>query len=116
MAAKARKRNRYRIEDAKTQFADKLGLDPADPKIEIEAGDGTVFLIEHPLFRSKDTRDALDNIEDDDNEGIAQVIFGDQYNSYIEHGGDPDDLQFVFGEIQKDVQSVQAGRKRPTRS
>lgn len=110
------KRNRYRLAEAKAQFAEKLGLDPSDPRIEVEAGDGTTFLIEHPMFRSKATKDALKDVEDDDAEGIAAACLGDQYDDFIEHGGEPEDLQFVFMEIGKDLQAVQAGRRRPTRS
>lgn len=116
MSDKQYKRNRYRVAEAKAQFADKLGLDPDDPRIEIESGDGTAFLIEHPMFRSKETKAALKDLEDGDSEGIAAAVLGDQYDAFIEHDGDPDDLQFIFMEMQKDVTAVQAGRRRPTRS
>lgn len=108
----ASKRNRYRIAEAKAQMADKLGGDT----VEIETDDGAVFNIEHPMFRSKETKAALKPLEDDDAEGIAQVVLGDQFDKFIEHGGEPEDLLYVMLSIGEDTRDTLAGRKRPTRS
>lgn len=110
------KRNPHRLAEAKAQFATKLGLDPNDPRVPFEVEDGTQFLIEHPMFRSKETNAALKDVDDDDPDGIAEVCLGDQYDSFIEHGGDPDDLGFLFLQLGDEVRAVQAGRRRPTRS
>jgi len=105
-------RNRYRIAEAKRQMIDKLGGDT----VEIETDDGAVFTVEHPMFRSKATKDTLKPLADDDAEGIAAAVLGKQYDAFIEHGGDPEDLVYVFMSIGEDTQDTLAGRKRPTRS
>ena len=105
-------RNRYRIAEARKQMADKLGGD----RVEIETDDGSVFEIEHPMFRSKAEKAALKPLEDDDSEGIARVVLGDQFDDFVAHGGDPEDLLFVFMALSAATQDVLAGRKGPTQS
>lgn len=106
-------RNRYRIAEARQQMADKLGGD----KIELETNAGNVIEMEHPMFRSKETRQALKPLADDDSEGIARVCLGDKgLETWLADGHDTDELGFVFAAIQADAEDYLAGRRRPTRS
>lgn len=106
-------RNRYKVAEAKQQMRDKIGSDT----IEIETDDGTVFELPHPMFYDAATKKALKPLADDDMEGICRVLLGDeQYDDFIAHDGDPDDLSYVFVQVQEDMQDALAGRKRPTRS
>lgn len=106
-------RNRYKVAEAKQQMRDKIGSD----EIEIETDDGSVFTIPHPMFYDAATKKALKPLADDDMDGIARVLFGeDQYAEFIKHDGDVDDLAYVFAQVQEDTQDALAGRKRPTRS
>ena len=111
----ATKRNRYKLSEAKQQMQDAVG----GSDIEFETDDGTVFHLEHPLFRSKTTKDALEPIGDDDSEGIVEVLLGEeQYEKFLSVGGDPDDVNFLLMKVQQDMQDVmRRGRQsRPTRS
>lgn len=105
-------RNRYKVAEAKQQMKDKIGSD----KIEVETDDGTVFELPHPMFYDRPTKAALKPLGDDDMDGIAQILFADRYDDFIKHGGDVEDLAFVFAAVAEDMQDSLAGRKRPTRS
>ncbi len=105
-------RNRYKLAEAKRQMVDKIGGE----KIVIELDDGFTVEMDHPLFRPKSIKDALKPLDDDDSDGIAEVVLGDQYEDFILHGGDPDDLMFVFLAASEATRDTLAGRKRPTQS
>lgn len=106
-------RNRYKVAEAKQQMVDKIGTD----KVEFELEDGTVYELPHPLFYSSDIKKALKPLDDDDTEGVFRVLMGDdQFDEFVAHGGDPEDLQFVMMQVSEDTTATLAGRKRPTRS
>lgn len=108
-----KRRNRYKVAEAKQQMADKIG----GSDIELETEDGFVLTIPHPMFYSSAIKKALKPLEDDDSEGILRVLVGDDVaDEALGHGFDPDDLQFVFAQVNEDTQDALAGRKRPTTS
>lgn len=105
-------RNRYKLAEAKQQMADAVG----GSDIELELDNGVTVSIPHPLFYSSALKAELKSLADDDADGIAKALLGDDYDAYIESGADPDDLQFVLIAAQKDTQDTLAGRSTPTRS
>jgi hypothetical protein len=105
-------RNRYKLSQAKQQMEDAVG----GSDIEIELDNGETVSIPHPLFYSKDVKADLKDVADDDAEGIAKVLLGDDFDKYVEAGEDPEDLQWILLQAQQDAQATLAGRTRPTRS
>lgn len=60
-------------------------IDDDDPKTE--------FYFPHPMMLDKPTKKAMKPLADDDTEGIAKVLLGDeQYARFVELGGDADDI------------------------
>lgn len=113
MAANKPHRNYYRVAEAKQQMKDKIGTD----QVEIELSDGSVVSFPHPMFYPKDLKAELKELSDDDSEGIALALLGeDQLDRFVKDGNDVDDLQFIVMQVQADAQAALAGRKRPTRS
>lgn len=112
MATKSN-RNRYKIAEVKAQMRDAVGGDTVD----VETDDGSVFHLPHPLFYDRAMKAALKALDDEDSDGIARALLGDdQFDKYVDAGGDPDDLNFVMMAVQKDATDSLAGRARPTRS
>lgn len=72
-----------------------------------------VFTLEHPFFRSTEQKDALKPLDDSDEEGIAQVVLGEDFDRFIQAGGRPDDLTMLFAQVQLDMRD--SFRGRPTR-
>lgn len=106
-------RNRYKVAEAKSQMVDKIGTD----KVELELESGEVIEFPHPMFYSSELKKQLKALEDEDSEGIALALLGEeQYEKYIASGEDPDDLGFVVRQVTEEAQDTLAGRKRPTRS
>jgi hypothetical protein len=105
-------RNRYKLAEAKQQMADAVG--GAD--IEIDLDNGSTVSIPHPLFYSTTVKRELKALDESDSEGIARVLLGDDFDTYIESGADVEDLQFILIAAQQDTQDHLAGRTRPTRS
>lgn len=106
-------RNRYKVAEAKQQMRDKVGGD----KVTLVTDADHEVEIEHPMFRSKETKAALKPLADDDDEGIARVVLGDKgYDTWVADGHDASELEFIFRAINADTQDALAGRKRPTRS
>lgn len=106
-------RNRYRVAEAKQQMVDKIGTD----KIELELESGEVVSFPHPMFYSSALKRELKALDDDDSEGIALALMGqEQFDKFIESGEDPDDLGFVVNQAREEAMDILAGRKRPTQS
>jgi len=73
-----------------------------------------VFEVQHPFFRSEEQAEALDNLDDSDEDGIARVVLGSRYDEFIENGGRPSELTMLFLQVQLDMRDSFKGR--PTRS
>lgn len=113
MTSTPKHRNRYKVAEAKQQMRDKIGTD----KVEIELDDGTVIEFPHPLFYPAELKRELRALEEDDSEGVALALLGEeQFDRFVADGQDPDDLQYVIQAVSEDAQDKLAGRKRPTRS
>jgi hypothetical protein len=106
-------RNRYKVSEAKQQMIDKVGSD----KLVIELDDGYILELPHPMFYDRKLKNELKAIDIDDAEGMLRVLAGDERaDEFIEHGGDPDDLQYVYMIANEEMQDRLAGRALPTRS
>jgi len=106
-------KNRYNKNAIRQQMIEAVGgtdilytVDTADGK-EIE------FTIPHPLFYDRATKDALKELADDDEEGVARLCLGDQYDKFIEAGGEDEDISMLMARVQKDSSARINGR--PTR-
>lgn len=81
-----------------------------------------VFPIEHPFFRSDETKEKLDALENSDEEGVAMAVLnwkdpeGTQpedstYRKFIDAGGRDDDISELLVRLSIETnQSIQAGR------
>ncbi|PZE23855.1 hypothetical protein [Curtobacterium sp. MCBD17_028] len=69
------------------------------------------FELPHPMLYDKATKAALKPLADDDDEGIARVLLGEQYDAFIEAGGDPDEIGLLQIAVSQDTRaSLTAGR------
>ncbi len=111
-------RNRYRVSEMRRQMAEKLGLDPDDPRpVTLETDSGHVLKLPHPLFYTRDQKADIAGLDDDDFDGILRALVGDEeVEAFIAAGGDPEDVPFVWLAVTRDAQDVMAGKARPTRS
>lgn len=76
----------------KRKLVEAIGFDTVVFRID-DDDPATEFYFPHPLILDKDTKKALKPLEDDDADGIAKVLLGDeQYARFIEQGGDPEDI------------------------
>lgn len=106
-----KKRNVYKVSQVREQMKEAVGSD----RLELELDDGTVVHPPHPLFYSAELKAELKELDDDDTEGVAQVLLGDEYDAWIDAGNTAEDLQLVLIQVQKDTTANLNGR-RPTRS
>jgi hypothetical protein len=103
-------KNRYRLSEVRSQVADAVGGDT----IVAETDDGQEFTLEHPMFRSPATEEALADLDEDDSEGIARVVLGDtQWNKFAKAGGTASDINRLLMAVGMNMQDEMRGR--PTR-
>lgn len=77
--------------------------------------DGDVYTFPHPFFYDKETREKLRELTDDDEEGVARVLLGDeQYERFVEKGGEGDEISKLLILIQGDTRKSLASGT-PTR-
>jgi len=105
------KRNVYVVSQVREQMKEAVG----DDRLELRLDDGSVVHAPHPLFYSAELKAELKGLDEDDTEGMAQVLLGDDYDAWIEGGNTAEDLQLVLIQVQKDTTANLNGR-RPTRS
>lgn len=104
-------KNRYRQSEVRRQMEDAVG----GSEVIYELDSGEEFILEHPLFRSKETKKQLEYLSENDTEAIGRVLLGDdQYERFIKAGGDVEDLNLLMLRIQLDTRDDIGGR--PTRS
>lgn len=104
-------RNEFTRDQVRSQVADAVGGDEILYRLE---ADSEPFRLEHPMFRSKDTEAALEPLEDDDADGIAQVLLGEQYDRFIAEGGEPEEISRLMFAVGLKMRDAVSGR--PTRS
>lgn len=106
------RRSAYSRAAVRRKLVETVGSDLIDYDLD---DDGQhVFEIEHPMFRSAETREALEPLADSDEVGIAQVVLGDRYQEFRDAGGHPSDLTELFMQVNLDMRDSFQGR--PTRS
>lgn len=106
-----KKRNAYKVSQVREQMKEAVGSD----RLELELDDGSVVHPPHPLFYSAELKAELKLVDDDDTEGIARCLLGDEYDAWESAGNTPEDYQLVLLQVQKDTTTNLNGR-RPTRS
>jgi hypothetical protein len=69
-----------------------------EPTIEYDPeGDGNVYTFPHPLFYDAATKKALGELKDDDEDGTARVLLGDeQYDKFVAAGGTSDEITRIL--------------------
>ena len=104
--------NEFTLEEIDAQAAEAVG----GTHILIKAGEGEPFRMEHPMFRSPETEDLLEPLEETDTEGIARVLIGgdEEYERFIAAGGTAAHINRTIFVVSQRFQDVQKGR--PTRS
>lgn len=108
-AKKKTNRFSYSRQSVRSQMEETIG----STTIEYEVDEGKVFIIEHPVFYSKETRKALKAADDTDVDAIAQILLGDQFDAFLEAGGEVEEISMLMVSVQKDTTDVMNGR--PTR-
>lgn len=113
-----KKRGEYVVADIRQQYIEALGLSD-DGLLDYVLPDGTIIKMPHPLFRPKAMKKRLKEFtklapEDQDEDDLAEILVGDEYEAFVTHDGDTDDLQLVLARIQRDTTDAVNGR--PTRS
>ncbi|WP_405911368.1 hypothetical protein OG529_04420 [Streptomyces longwoodensis] len=104
---------RYRLETVKRQYSDALGV--ADGRVAFEFGpedDPHVFEFPHPVFTPDDMQRQLSKAEGDD--ASVRILLGDQYEAFIEAGGDVNALALLYVGLRNEAQDT-VGKVRPTR-
>lgn len=103
--------NEFTLEEIDAQASEAMG----GTHIIINVGDGSPFKIEHPMFRSQETEDALADLEESDVEDIARVLLGDaEYERFVKAGGTAQHVNRVLVLVGKRMMDEAQGR--PTRS
>ncbi|MDT0381434.1 hypothetical protein RM572_21990 [Streptomyces sp. DSM 42041] len=102
-------KKRYILSAVRAQYAEAVGGE----EIEFE-GPGGTFTMPHPMFAPSAWKKAVDDAEDDDE--LARAMLGDeQYDKFVEAGGDPSDVNFVRMAAMEDMKG-ELKNGRPTRS
>lgn len=112
MAGKQTK-NRYSKNAVRQQMIDAVGGTEIIYTVEDADGKEIEFTIPHPLFYPRATKDALKELDDTDEEGVARLVLGDQYDRFVEVGGEDEDISMLMARVQKDSTARINGR--PTR-
>jgi hypothetical protein len=106
--AEKNRRNAYSRSSVKAKMRETIGEDVVVYDLEEEGVEP--FRIEHPFFRSQETKDALEPLEDDDEEGIVRVVLGDDYERFIEAGGTHDEISQLMVNIQLETNDALRGK------
>lgn len=97
------KRNVYRMSEVVEQMTDALG----GPSLEIVLDDaGTTVHPPNPFVYTAEVKTELKKLKEDDMEGVAQVLLGDEYDKYIAAGFTPENYQLLMMRVQKDLQAT----------
>lgn len=101
-------RARFKLSAVKRSYAEAVGGE----LVEVETDDGKVFTFPHPLFTEDDLARQIDAAEGD--VGKAHVLLGEQYDPFMQSGGDANSLMLVYVAARSEMQDT-LGRHRPTR-
>jgi len=85
-----------------------------ESEIVFETNDGTEFIFPSPEFFDDDRIQAMSEVADDDFRGAARVALGDQYDEFIEHGGQAMDIARLFRLLQDEQETDVTPEGRPT--
>jgi hypothetical protein len=102
---------RYRLETVRRSYVDAVGGD----RVEFEVGpedDPRVFSFPHPLFTPDDMQQELNEAKGD--EGGARILLGDQFQEFVDAGGDANSLMLLYVGIRAESQD-KVQKVRPTR-
>jgi hypothetical protein len=99
-------RSHYKLSEVKTQMEETVG----GATVEFETDDGSVFTIEHPMFRSAETDAALKPLSDSDVEGVARVVLGDQWDQFVKVGGSASDVNLLMTAVGMNMQDQTQGK------
>jgi hypothetical protein len=102
------RRNAYSRSSVKKKMREVLGEDVIVYDLEVEGVEP--FHIEHPFFRTQETKDALEPLENDDEEGIVRVLLGDDYDRFIEAGGTDDEISQLMVNVQLETNDSLQGK------
>jgi hypothetical protein len=81
-----------------------------DTTITYAIDDDHVFSLPHPMFYDKATKAALKPLKDDDEDGIAAVLLGDQWDDFVAAGGDGSEVQMLLLAVQQETRdSIRTG-------
>lgn len=104
-------------EEVREQAADAVGGDQIVYRLTDKSD---AFLFEHPLFRDPDVQAELDDLDDDDLEGIERVLLGGQWDRFIAEGGKVGEINRLMMVVSMKSASIARdhadGTRRPTRS
>lgn len=100
---------RYKLETVRRSYVEAVGGD----RVEFEVGDPPqVLSIPHPMFMDDATQKQVDGAEGD--EGKARALLGDQWEAFVQAGGDANSLMLLFLAVQGDARDT-VQRVRPPR-
>jgi hypothetical protein len=99
---------RYRLETVRRSYADAVGGED----VEFEVGDGKVFTFPHPLFTPDDMQQQLAEAKGD--QAGARILLGDQWDAFVEAGGDATSLMLLHVAVRNESQDT-VQRVRPTK-
>lgn len=98
----------YTREAVNSKLVETLGGDSVP--YQLEEG-GETFHLPHPFFHDRATKKALEALKPSDEEGRARVLLGDeQFDRFIEAGGEPDEISRLNVNIQLDAQEILSGQ------
>lgn len=108
--ADQKRTNAYNRAAVKKQLEEAVG----SSEVTYEVEEGQEFLIPHPFFFSKELKAELEELDDDDEEGIAKALLGDQWDDFVAAGGEADEITQLMVVLQLDLKDS-LGSGRPTR-
>lgn len=99
--------NRYTRATVSSKLHETLGEDSVEYYLD---EDGQPFHVPHPFFYDRATKDALKELPNDDEEGRARVILGDeQFDRFVAEGGEFDEISKLNVNIQLDASAILSG-------
>ncbi|MDV6290329.1 hypothetical protein R2F25_30440 [Streptomyces sp. UP1A-1] len=104
---------RYRLETVRRSYVDAVGGE----RVEFEVGPDDapqVFSFPHPVFMPDDVNTALNEAQGKGDEAGARILLGDQYDAFVEAGGDPTSVMLLFVGVRNEAQDTMQ-KVRPTK-
>lgn len=95
------------------QIRQKIAESVGGAEVWFATEDGTPFWVDQPALRPAEVSDQLKDLDDEDD--IARVVLGDQWDDFVAHGGRGSDLGIVMIAASIGFRDFLANG-RPTRS